>query len=56
MNCPHCNRPISDALIAKHLAAKGGTSTSDAKRAAARLNGRKGGRPKKANGMTQSRP
>jgi hypothetical protein len=24
MNCPHCNKPIPDKTIAKHLARKGG--------------------------------
>ena len=24
MNCPHCNRNISDKAIARHLASKGG--------------------------------
>jgi hypothetical protein len=34
-------------LLAKHLAARGGRRSSDAKRAAAIANGRKGGRPRK---------
>jgi hypothetical protein len=34
-------------LLAKQLAARGGRRTSDAKRRAARANGRKGGRPRK---------
>ena len=33
---------------AAEMGAKGGTATSEAKRAASRANGRKGGRPKKA--------
>ncbi len=33
-------------LLAKHLAARGGRSSSEAKRRAARTNGRKGGRPR----------
>lgn len=47
MECPHCKAMIPDQDIAKYLAGKGGASTSDAKRAAAALNGKKGGRPKK---------
>jgi hypothetical protein len=38
-------------LLAKHLAVRGGRSTSDAKRQAARANGRKGGRPRKNAGV-----
>lgn len=34
-------------LLAKHLAARGGRQRSEAKRLAARENGRKGGRPRK---------
>jgi hypothetical protein len=34
-------------LLAKHLAARGGRKSTDAKRFAARANGRKGGRPRK---------
>lgn len=26
MKCPHCEQEIDDALLAKHLAAKGGRS------------------------------
>ncbi len=35
------------SLLAKHLAARGGRASSDAKRRAARKNGRMGGRPRK---------
>jgi hypothetical protein len=35
------------SLLAKHLAARGGRASSDAKRRAARENGRMGGRPRK---------
>lgn len=51
MECPHCHREIPDEAIAKHLASKGGRSTSKAKTEAARRNaklgGAKGGRPPK---------
>ena len=47
MRCPFCNRIIRDTIIARHLSIKGGKSTSEAKRQAARLNGRLGGRPRK---------
>lgn len=47
MKCPCCNHEIPDHDIAKYLASKGGHSTSDAKKEAAKLNGKKGGRPKK---------
>lgn len=47
MKCPCCNHEISDQDIAKYLATKGGKATTDAKKAAAKLNGKKGGRPKK---------
>lgn len=43
MNCPHCG----GRLTAKTLAAALGARKSKAKSAAARANGRLGGRPKK---------
>lgn len=43
MICPHCHRKIPDHLIAAHL----GSIKSEAKAAAARRNGRLGGRPRK---------
>lgn len=46
MNCPYCHRRISNKLIARRLARRGGHSTSDAKVAAARENAKLGGRPK----------
>jgi hypothetical protein len=47
MKCPHCGKKISDYEIAKHLAQKGGSSKSEAKAAASRVNGLKGGRKKR---------
>lgn len=41
-------------LLAKNLAARGGRQRSEAKRLAARENGRKGGRPRKT--VAQKRP
>lgn len=46
MKCPHCKKPIPAELIARAFASKGGSATSDAKTAAAKANGAKGGRPK----------
>ena len=45
MKCPHCGNEIDlePAEAAKHM----GRSTSEAKAKAARLNGMKGGRPRK---------
>jgi len=40
MNCPHCNQPINIGQLI-------GKTKTEAKAAAARENGRKGGRPKK---------
>jgi hypothetical protein len=31
MNCPHCNKRISDKTIAKHLASKGGSASGPRK-------------------------
>jgi hypothetical protein len=31
MNCPHCNKRISDKVLAKHLASKGGSATGPSK-------------------------
>jgi hypothetical protein len=46
MICPHCQSAIPDRLLAKHLAAKGGSAArGDAKREA----GRKGGQRTQAN-------
>lgn len=50
MKCPHCSKEIKDGLIAAHIGRRGGSRTSEAKRAAVRANGRKGGRPRKERG------
>jgi hypothetical protein len=42
MNCPHCNKPIHTRAVAAAL----GSSKSAAKARAARINGKKGGRPR----------
>jgi CHC2 zinc finger len=46
LECPHCKKKIRDRAVARYLAAKGGASKSPAKAAAARANGKLGGRPK----------
>jgi hypothetical protein len=52
MQCPHCREEIADELLARHLAAKGGASKSEAKRLASARNGKLGGRPKIAKEVT----
>lgn len=51
MICPHCHKRISAKVVARELGRKGGklggSSTSEAKALAAKLNGAKGGRPRK---------
>jgi hypothetical protein len=47
MTCPHCGAQIAPEIIAASLGALGGSVTSPEKAAAARENGKKGGRPKK---------
>lgn len=44
MKCPYCKKEIDR----KQIAAEIGRHNSEAKRQAARANGKKGGRPKKA--------
>lgn len=44
MKCPYCKKEIDRKQIASEI----GKHNSEAKRQAARVNGRKGGRPKKA--------
>jgi hypothetical protein len=55
MKCPHCNAIIPDRVVARHLAAKGGKVTSEAKSEAARINGRLGGRPRETTGSDEGR-
>ena len=47
LTCPHCNRKIPLALFTAHIGRVGGSKTSEAKKRSSRLNGLKGGRPKK---------
>ena len=47
MICPHCKKPITIHQIAVEFGRKGGSVKSEAKAAAARINGRKGGERKK---------
>ena len=51
MICPHCSQEISDEAMRHHLAVtygrQGGRVKTQAKARAARLNGLKGGRPRK---------
>ncbi len=47
MTCPHCGKELSTEEIKAIWAAYNGSKNSDAKRAASRENGKKGGRPKK---------
>jgi hypothetical protein len=44
--CPHCGHELTAKDAAALLGSIGGKSTSTAKQEAARLNGKKGGRPK----------
>ena len=43
MKCPHCKKEIPASECARHM----GSIKSPAKAEAARINGRKGGRPRK---------
>lgn len=47
MDCPHCGKEIPEDLLKKDHAARAGRAKSEAKSAAARANGAKGGRPRK---------
>ncbi len=47
LTCPHCNRKIPLALFTAHIGRVGGSKTSEAKKRSSRLNGLKGGRPKR---------
>jgi hypothetical protein len=46
MKCPHCSKDIDPATIAAHLGALGGGAATEKQKAASRINGMKGGRPK----------
>jgi len=48
MNCPTCKTPIPDKTILKEAASINGSKTSKAKQNSSRLNGKKGGRPRKS--------
>ena len=52
MNCPHCNKDLTPEQIKKLWAMLGGSAISEAKSNAAKENGKKGGRPKKATGLS----
>ncbi len=47
VQCPHCNKAIPLALFTAHLGSLSKGKTSEAKKRSSRLNGLKGGRPKK---------
>ena len=47
VRCPHCNKAIPLALFTAHLGSLSKGKTSEAKKRSSRLNGLKGGRPKK---------
>lgn len=48
MICPHCKKKISAKNLAKAFASVGGSASTEAKAKAARMNGKKGGRPKES--------
>ena len=47
MRCPHCGYHIDNRTMSHHLAAKGGSARTPAKRHASRVNGQLGGRPRR---------
>ena len=47
VQCPHCDKAIPLALFTAHLGSLSKGKTSEAKKRSSRLNGLKGGRPKK---------
>ena len=47
IQCPHCNKAIPLALFTAHLGSLSKGKSSEAKKRSSRLNGLKGGRPKK---------
>ena len=59
MKCPKCGYRFQPAEAARLLGQRGGSAKSEAKAAASRENGRKGGRPKRVSSSacdTSSRP
>lgn len=46
MNCPHCGKRISLAVMARGMGQKGGSRSTAAKRQSSRENGKLGGRRK----------
>jgi len=47
LRCPHCRKELPMALFTTFIGKIGGSKTSEAKKRSSRLNGLKGGRPKK---------
>ncbi len=47
LKCPHCDRGIPMSLFTKFIGKIGGSKTSEAKKRSSKLNGLKGGRPKR---------
>ena len=54
MNCKKCKAKIQDKAIVAEAARINGRKKSEAKSAAARANGKKGGRPRKPNDTDES--
>lgn len=48
MKCPHCGKELDLEALRRELMAEQGRAKSEAKQAASRENGKKGGRPRKA--------
>jgi len=47
LKCPNCKQEIPLSLFTSYLGSRSRGKTSEAKKLSSRLNGRKGGRPKK---------
>lgn len=52
-HCPHCHKRIGDRILEAYTQGRRGRIKTDARAAASRENGKKGGRPK---GSTTRRP